>query len=445
VSDRTAWSVHVISHMHVLLCVIYLFVQVADNTYVNVVPMFAGRYVEELPWDERFSDVPFDNYTFIWNELSSRGYRTLYAEDAPSIAIFNYNKAGFHRPPADYYMRPFSLAMEDHGSVWNSGHDCVGARLETDVVLDWIFEFERRFRDAPHASFNFITRLTHEDVRKAAAADRPYEQFLRRLHDGGLLDRTFLMLYSDHGMRFGDLRRTYVGKLEERLPFVVVRLPPRLSRAHRRMSDALRVNAGRLTTPFDIYETLADLKDFDGRVRHGCDSTLRRGCSLLAEVPSERTCETAGVLPHWCTCHEFVPVDPADPAVKRAADAVISYINDVLSVHRGRCARLELLGDVVFEARRIRARDDVIRFRNSRRDVLGRTVEFDTEVAAARNRVVEYQLTLETTPGGAVFETTVRCHGDSSVHIADISRINAYGDQSTCIDVHSHKKFCFCP
>jgi len=246
-------------------------IQVADNTYVNLVPMFAGRYVEELPWDERYSDVPFDNYTFIWNELSARGYRTLYAEDAPSIAIFNYNKAGFHRPPADYYLRPFSLAMEDHGAMWNSEHDCVGARLETDVVLDWIVEFERRFRDVPHASFSFITRLTHEDVRKAAVADRPYERFLRRLRDGGLLNRTVLVLYSDHGMRFGDLRRTYVGKLEERLPFVVVRLPLRLRKAHRQLSAALTLNAQRLTTPFDIYETLEDLKDFDGRTRYGCD------------------------------------------------------------------------------------------------------------------------------------------------------------------------------
>jgi len=418
---------------------------VADNTYVNVVPMFAGRYVEELPWDERFSDVPFDNFTFVWNELSARGYRTMFAEDAPSIAIFNYNKAGFRRPPADYYLRPFSLALEDHGSVWNAGHDCVGARLETDVVLDWIVEFERRFRDVPHASFSFVTRLTHEDVRKAAAADRPYERFLRRLRDDGLLDRTVLVMYSDHGMRFGDLRRTYVGKLEERLPFAVVRLPPRLGRAHRSMSGALATNARRLTTPFDAYETLADLKEFDGTARHGCgDGALRRGCSLLAEVPAGRRCEDAGVLAHWCACHEMEPVDPGDAAVRRAADAVVRHINDQLSVHRGRCAPLQLLGGAVFDARRVRPRDDLVRFRDSRRDVLGRTVEFDTESAAAVNRVDEYQLTFETTPGGAAFEATVRCRGDTSVQIADVSRINAYGDQSTCIDVHSHKKFCFC-
>jgi hypothetical protein len=67
---------------------------VGDNTFVNVVPMTTGKFVEELPWNESLSSQPFDNFTFIWNEFSNAGYRTLYAEDAPKIAIFTYNKAG---------------------------------------------------------------------------------------------------------------------------------------------------------------------------------------------------------------------------------------------------------------------------------------------------------------------------------------------------------------
>jgi len=114
-----------------------------------------------------------------------------------------------------------------------------------------------------------------------------------------------------------------IGKLEERLPFVVVRLPPRLMKVNRRLAAALEVNAARLTTPFDIYETLSDLRDFDGTSRHGCDRLVKRGCSLLSEIPSERTCESAGVLAHWCACHETDPVDHADTAVTRAAHAVV--------------------------------------------------------------------------------------------------------------------------
>ena len=411
--------------------------------------MFAGRYVEELPWDERLSDVPFDNYTFLWNEFSAHGYRTLYAEDAPSIAIFNYNKAGFHRPPADYYLRPFSLALEDHGAVWSADHDCIGTRLETDVVLDWIVDFESEFRSEPHLSFAFLTRLTHEDVRKTAAADRPYENFLRGMHDDGLLAKTVVIFYSDHGIRFGDLRQTYVGKMEERLPFIYVVLPPMFSDRYPEMAQSLAGNTRRLTTPFDVYETLVDLMDFTGRVRRK-NVAERRGCTLLDVVPPERTCETATVMPHWCTCHGTRQLRNDDPLVQAAARGLVDHINGLVGTHGDRCATLQLRA--VLDARLILPADDVMRFRNSRRDVLGRTVEFDATAAAAS--FVEYQLNVEAFPGGAIFEATVRrpqnVDGQASavdsdrVEVTEISRINAYGDQSACIDYHMHKKFCYC-
>jgi len=404
--------------------------------------MFAGRFVEELPWDERMSDVPFDNYTFFWNQLSDRGYVTLYAEDAPSIAIFNYNKAGFRRPPADYYLRPFSLALEDHGAVWNAGRDCVGSRLETEVVLDYIVDFERRFRRRPHLSFAFLTRLTHEDVRKTVSADPPYFRFLRRLRDERLLDRTVVVFYSDHGIRFGELRGTYVGKMEERLPFAYVRLPPKFADRYPSMARSLAVNAARLTTPFDIYETLVDLMDFTGRQPAPNNILQSRGCTLLADVPDARTCESAAILPHWCTCHATERLMTDDQGVLLAASGVVRHINDIVGVHGGRCAVLRLA--TVVDARRILPGDDVMRFRNSRRDVIGRTVEFDDNISASSGRFFEYQLTLETAPGRALFEATVRQKGNSSVEVAFVSRINAYGDQSVCIDYHSHKKFCYC-
>ena len=33
-------------------------------------------------------------------------------EDAPSIATFNYLKKGFLQEPTDYYLRPYSMAIE---------------------------------------------------------------------------------------------------------------------------------------------------------------------------------------------------------------------------------------------------------------------------------------------------------------------------------------------
>lgn len=411
--------------------------KVADNTYVNLVPMFAGKYVEELPWDERYSDVPFDNFTFIWSMLSDIGYRTLYAEDAPQIAIFNYNKAGFHRPPADYYLRPFSLALEDHGSMWKNDHDCAGNKLETVIVLDWITEFEETFKDDPHLSFSFITRLTHDNVNKARLADEPYYNFFQRLHSRGLLDNSFVIFYSDHGMRFGDIRQTYVGKMEERLPFMYIVLPKRLVTDYPQMAAAVRLNANRLTTPFDIYESLVNLIAFDGI--HYPNAISSRGMTLFSEIPLDRTCEHATILPHWCTCHETEEVRVDDEAVLYGANHVVKHINNLLKIHESRCAVLSLAS--VSDARKIIPNDRVMRYLSSLHDVLGRTVRF-----ASEQRFAEYQLVFSTNPGGGTFEATVRLSGtkQNDVEIADISRINEYGLQSVCIDFHTHKKFCYC-
>lgn len=414
--------------------------KVADNTYVNLVPMFAGQFVEELPWDERYSDVPFDNFTFFWNNLSDIGYRTLYAEDAPQIAIFNYNKAGFHRPPTDYYLRPFSLALEDHGSMWKNDHDCVGNKLETEIVLDWISEFEARFKDEPHMSFAFITRLTHDNVNKARLADEPYRRFFERLHDRGLVDNSLVIFYSDHGMRFGDIRQTYVGKMEERLPFMYVALPRRLVENYPEMATALRKNANWLTTPFDVYETLVELINFRGSQRSNVVS--RRGMTLLSEIPSERNCEHAAIFPHWCACHETSEVSFDDEKVLLAAHRVVYHINDLLTIYGTKCATLSLAA--VKDARKIIPNDRLLRYESSLHDVIGRTVRFVSP--GSEQKFVEYQLVITTHPSDAMFEATVKLYErkETSLQVSDISRINEYGRQSECIDFHTHKKFCYC-
>ncbi|OPL32888.1 hypothetical protein AM593_02837, partial [Mytilus galloprovincialis] len=99
--------------------------KVADNTFVNIVPMTLGKFLEDVPWNESLSDIPFDNYNFIWKMFSDRGYRTLYAEDAPKIAIFDYLKAGFHKAPADYFNRHFSIAMTKDKPLWYNEHNCL--------------------------------------------------------------------------------------------------------------------------------------------------------------------------------------------------------------------------------------------------------------------------------------------------------------------------------
>jgi hypothetical protein len=38
----------------------------------------------------------------------------------------------------DYFNRPFSCAAEEISDLWNSGHQCIHARPEADIMLDYL-------------------------------------------------------------------------------------------------------------------------------------------------------------------------------------------------------------------------------------------------------------------------------------------------------------------
>ena len=412
--------------------------KVADNTFVNLVPIFAGKFVEELPWDEMKSAVPFDNYTFLWNSFSMHGYRTLFAEDAPLISTFNYIKEGFHKEPTDYYLRPFSLALEEHGSLWDHNRICVGSKQETEIVLDYLKLFLSTFKDKPFYAVSFITRLTHDNLNRAGVGDDLYYEFFKWMHDNRFLNNTAIIFFSDHGIRFGPIRETYTGKLEERLPFGYVIMPTWFPTRYPSLWNNLRENQNKLTTPFDYFEMMKDILNFNGK--ESIYSVNDRGISLFSHIPASRTCEHAGILPHWCTCHQKQPISTEDTTVKEATKAAIDHINGKLQHKVSPCAVLKLLR--IMDALKLLSNEHVLSFKQSLHDVIGREVTYGDKAKA----VVDYLVTFQVNPGNGMFEATVRhstLDGSFEV-IGDISRINAYGNSGHCMPNFSLQKFCHC-
>ena len=65
------------------------------------------NFTSEIDFYRRFDSTFHDHLPFIWNEYENLGYVTMYQEDDPSIAIFNYYKKGFRYSPTTFYQRPF--------------------------------------------------------------------------------------------------------------------------------------------------------------------------------------------------------------------------------------------------------------------------------------------------------------------------------------------------
>ncbi|XP_050416805.2 uncharacterized protein LOC126830460 [Patella vulgata] len=416
--------------------------KVADNTFVNIVPMTTGRLVEELPWNEQKSGEPFDPYNFIWKNFSSSGYFTLYAEDDPRLGIFNYIKRGFRVPPADHYYRPFALALEGDNSVWTSDHHCVGDRFETDMILNYTKDLMKLYHRVPYFGFNFLSRLTHDSISNTASADTPYSNMFRDIDNQGLLNNTVLIFFSDHGMRFGEIRETYIGKLEERLPMMFLVFPKWFYKKYPQITQNLKINRNRLTTPFDIYETLKDILYFTGDVKGDVD-VEQRGISLFEEIPVSRSCDHAGILPHWCTCMSQQELSNNDQFYNMSVNYLITYINQqfVLNNVTDMCWPLKLGRTKSVHV--IQNNDKLLKYKQSLNDVINRTVSFNAK------RVLStyiFQVAVSLMPGSGEFEASVRYDETTGnfTMAGDISRINKYGHDSDCVHGSLLHKLCFC-
>lgn len=411
------------------------YTKIGDNTFPNLMALLTGHFLEYY-WNETMKNFFFDGLDFIWKEFAQRGHRTLFAEDAPDIATFNYLKRGFARPPSDYYLRPLCVATERSSMRSRSGSHCWGSKMEVDVVFDYLADFAEAFQSKPHFGFAFAARLTHDHLNNAGYADAPSLRLLRKLHFSGALRNTLLVFFSDHGLRFGKIRTTYVGKLEERMPIMFLAFPESFLEQHPAQARALRINSRRLTTPFDVHATLQQLASKSPEEGH----QTMHGLSLFQEVPLNRTCEDASIFPHWCTCQNRTVVATTDPGVLNASHALIGAINARLTPSAARCDVLLL--DKVFDARQSQPNEKVLRFVTHHNDVIGRRIQLGRRTAAP----IDYLITLRVRPSGALLEGTVRYFEptDQYTLLGDVSRLDKYGRQGDCIRDATLRKFCHC-
>ena len=77
------------------------------------------------------------------------------------------------------------------------------------------------------------------------------------------------------------MRNTQQGKQEERLPGFIFVFPPWFEKKYPEGYANFLNNANKLTTPFDIHETLKDVLHFRGS---GKGNLINRGISLFKEV-----------------------------------------------------------------------------------------------------------------------------------------------------------------
>ena len=99
------------------------------------------------------------------------------------------------------------------------------------------------------------------------------------------------------------------------MPFFSVLMPQEFQDKFPNEMKNLRLNSRKLTTPFDVYETLKGFLNFKKpKSKNKKLLPLSRGISLFDYIPANRTCENANIEAHWCSCLSWINVNITEQA-----------------------------------------------------------------------------------------------------------------------------------
>ena len=280
-----------------------------------------------------------DIYPFVWNKFEQQGYVTMYGEDQPSLGTFNLRMNGFEEIPTDHYMRPFWMAQSESSLRYDSQDYCLGGSPHHEYMLDYVKDFFRKYAEVPKFAFSFMGELSHHDNNPVEYVDDDIVALLEDLRKEGHLENTLVVVMGDHGARYSKVRQTVQGKLEERLPMMSLAYPQRFKTKHPKLMANLRNNAMGLSTPFDMHETLKDVLNHQ---KKPAKTKNNRAVSLLRPIKVNRTCTSAGVELHWCTCLHWQSLPKDDKNVVKAVPLIVEKINELTYEIRDQCHKLTL-------------------------------------------------------------------------------------------------------
>ena len=429
------------------------YTKVGDNTFPNMVPLLTGMHPysdpSELPFVDPLYDF-YDSYPLIWKNFSSTGYVTMFAEDQPLLGTFNYLSKGFNTQPTDHYMRPFWLSIDDSYPVdkflsplllmlenrkvklGKSSTLCFGSLPKHVILMKYYEYFIKKYNHLPRFAYSWLTELGHSHLNIIQLADDDFVKFIQRLNAENHLENSFFIFMSDHGHRFDSIRTTFIGRIEERMPLVLMTVPKNFENKYTFATKNLRQNTKRLTSPYDIHQTLKDIISSSFMPNDKLNYT-NKGISLFKPIPEKRTCTDAGISENYCTCYQSKSVNVTKKSIiRRIGTFIVSEINQLLS-KKSRCCKLYL--NAIKSAHKKIPPTNLIEH-----SFFFGLKPINTEMDAGI-----YTIIIETKPGNGLFEATVDSQNNSALKIlGSISRINRYGNQSFCIKDRLLRLYCFC-
>lgn len=264
---------------------------------------------------------------FIWNRFNESGYVTGYGEDFLDLPDTFSRYKGFLKKPTGHYMRPFYLVGEKR----QADILCTRMRPSATHLLGYAYNFANSYKHNQFFGFFWINSYTYGLMDNPAKLDREISNWLQKLQKENILKRTFIILFSDHGIRYGEMKLPVESYYDDRLPMLYIWTPHAFQKKFRQLYTNMLLNQHRLATPFDLYVTLGDILKLADNSKKGTVSEACPECSGLFKLNSLfRTCADARISQHWCVCHTMAVVKNDAAETNNSIQVAMHYVNKIV-------------------------------------------------------------------------------------------------------------------
>lgn len=387
--------------------------QVDYNTFPNLMSVLTGMSMTSV-YSACHPSMYSCNEHMIWSKFRKAGYTTAYGEDNLQLPDTFFRHNGFKYIPTHHYMRPFFITGErQYGNVVCTKHLSSGQH-----VLNYAYDFADTYKTEGFFGMFWINSYSHNLDNLPSLFENDIINFFEKSRKTGVLNNTFIVFLSDHGIRFGSMRFPMESYYEERLPMFFVWVPNEFRKNHEKEYYNLQLNQNRLVTPYDLYLTLAKISNMSVNSADITSEACPLCNNLFEEITTHRTCAEAGISEKWCSCHDMKSVDRTiDRDAMNSLQLAVSYVQDKaneIQTNNGiKCHSLHL-------------------------DAVLRTHSFKD------GNKTYYVVAFQMNPGKVAYESTVLKENDQFSILNGVDTLTAYNSRGNCVKKANDRKYCVC-
>ncbi|TKR69407.1 hypothetical protein L596_021572 [Steinernema carpocapsae] len=298
--------------------------------------------------------------------------------------------------------------------------------------MRYLQEFIDKYENYRKFAFHWSQDMSHDYLNLIGVADVDIEDFF--LRNEAKFNDSIVIFFSDHGHRYDSIRETAVGRLESRLPYLSIRIPPALDKKYSHLKKNLMANSKKMTTQFDLHRTLEHIVEAKFDFDYSVDEA-KQAYSLFNPISKPRTCNEVHVPEDYCPCFKELNIQPQEGF--EAAEAILNYANKIMfqknsTLEGFSCSTLAL--DSVNDASVQIPPQKLIK---------DPQVDGHTSTGLRLN----YRIVLQAKPpSNAVIEAVVIKDLDTGelMVTGELERNNKYGNTSYCVTDRTLKKICHC-